>query len=97
MDGREYQDIVIDDLRDSVKKLLDGQEQLTLTVVKMAEAFKNMDKFEDRVERLEARQEVKDKEQDIKIEELRAFMYKAGGVWAALMIIGTVLLKFIGV
>lgn len=97
MDGREYQDIVIDDLRDSVKKLLEGQDELKVTVIKMSEAFKSMDRVESRIEKIEAEQKEKNKEQDEKIDRLRIFMYKAGGAWTALLIVGSILLKFIGV
>lgn len=97
MEEREYQDIVISDMRDSIKKLLDGQEALTLSVVKMAEAFKSMDRFENRIESMEKDQKEKDREQDDKIAELRAFMYKAGGIWAGLMVAGSILMRFIGV
>lgn len=51
-----YHDInetVIEDLKNAVKVLLDGQQDLKLSVIQLTEAFKSMDRIESKVDKLE--------------------------------------------
>lgn len=78
---------VITDLKGAVEKLLEGQDQMKETVIKLTENMKSFERIDERIVRLEELQRERDKEQDIKIQELRAFMYKMAG---ALTVIGVV-------
>lgn len=73
-------DSVINDLREAVNKLTEGQDQMRETVIQLTEAFKLMGRVDQRVDKLEDLQREKDKDQDAKIQELRGFMYKAVGI-----------------
>lgn len=70
---------VIADLKDAVKQLLEGQGEMRDTVIQLVEQQKSFDRLADRLEKLEDLQRDKDEKQDGKIQELRAFMYKAMG------------------
>jgi hypothetical protein len=71
---------VISDLKDAVQKLMEGQEQMRTTLIQLAESFRSIERLEARVGKMEDMVLQKDKDQDKKIEELRAFMYKVTGV-----------------
>lgn len=87
---------VITDLKDAVKKLTEGQEQMNKTVVQLTEAFKWMDRIDRRVEKVEDLQRAKDREQDHEIGEVKGFMYRAGGVAVGASVALPYLLKMIG-
>lgn len=82
---------VISDLKESVIKLLEGQEKMSNTIIQMTEAFKAVDKLDGRLEKLEDNQKLKDEQQDSRIDELRMFMYKAIGGGSVIVAIVTML------
>lgn len=87
---------VITDLKEAVHKLMEGQEKMRISLVQMTEAFKAVERLDDRLSKMEDERKEKDKEQDKKIDALRVFMYKAtGGITAATGII-VYLTRFIG-
>jgi len=88
---------IIKDLKRAVEKLMEGQDQMRETVIQLTEAFKAMEKIDNKIGQIEVLQREKDKEQDCKIDELKAFMYKSMGVVAAIGILIGVLLKITGV
>lgn len=71
---------VIKDLKNATEKLVDGQEHLRDTVIKLVEGFKFIDKLDGKVDRLEEEMKEKDEKQDVKIDKLRNFMYKVSGI-----------------
>ncbi len=71
---------VIGDLKDAVQKLMEGQEQMSHTVIQLAESFKSVDRLDRRLEKIEDAQNAKEEKQDGKIDELRGFMYKVMGI-----------------
>ncbi len=88
---------VVEDLKDAVHRLMEGQDQMKETVIKLAEAFKYMEKVEVKVDRLEERLRETDREhakivaeknekQDIEIDKIKVFMYKAMGAGALALI-----------
>lgn len=78
---------VVEDLKDAVHRLMEGQDQMKETVIKLAEAFKYMEKVDIKVDRLEERLREKDEKQDEKIDEVRMFMYKAIGLGTGALVI----------
>lgn len=88
-------DSVIGDMKEAVKALVAGQVEMRLSITQLVEAFKSMDRLEAKIDKLEARQIINDKDQDEKIQELRNFMYKCLGAGSAILTIGGFLLKFI--
>ena len=70
---------LVGELKAAVDKLIIGQEQTRETVIQLVEAFKAVDKLENRINDLEKEQKDKDKVQDSKIDQLRAFMWKVNG------------------
>jgi len=88
---------VIKDLKRAVEKLMEGQDQMRETVIHLTEAFKAMERINHRMEQMEDLQREKDKEQDTKIDELKAFMYKSIGLVASLGVLGGVVLKMVGI
>lgn len=88
---------VIGDLKAAVQKLTESQEQMKETVIQLAEAFKAMERLNQRIDKLENNLVEKNKEQDKKVDELRIFMYKALGAGMALMGALSIALKFAGV
>ena len=88
---------VIGDLKKAVEKLMEGQDQMRETVIHLTEAFKAMERINHRMEQMEDLQRDKDKEQDGKIDELKAFMYKSMGVIASIGVLGGVFLHAMGV
>lgn len=89
-------DAIISDLREAVKALVVGQVDMKLSVTQLVEAFKSMDRLEIKIDKLESTQAERNEKQDIKIDELRVFMYKCLGAGAAIMAVGGLLLRFIG-
>jgi len=87
---------VVSDLKVAVEKLLEGQIQMKETVIQLSENMKAFERIEQRLEKLEDWQIQRDKEQDQKIQELRAFMYKAMGAISAVGVIASFALKFLG-
>lgn len=82
-------DVVINDLRGAVHKILEGQTEMRDTVIKLTEAMKGIDRLDRNMEKLQERWEEKDKAQDLKIDELKAFMYKTmGGVAVVSLVVG---------
>ena len=75
-------DRVMEDLRDAVSKITESQMQVKESMASLIEGFKAMDRLEKRQEKQEELQRAKDQEQDLKIDQLRIFMYKALGVAA---------------
>lgn len=73
---------IIGDLKESVKVIIDGQSDLQMSVIQLAEAFKNMDRIEDRLEKIEIERRRQGERRDAEIKELRAFMNRSLG-WAA--------------
>lgn len=88
---------VIGDLKDAVKVIIDGQQDMRGDLLKLTEAFKNMDRLESRLEKIEDERKRQEERRDIEVQELRAFMNKALGILATAAVVGSVLLKFIGV
>lgn len=89
-------DAVITDLKEAVHKLMESQEKMRETVITMTEAFKAVERLDARLEKMEDEQKSRDKDQDKKIDQLRAFMYKvSGGAIAVCGMIGWAT-KFIG-
>jgi uncharacterized coiled-coil protein SlyX len=70
---------VITDLKEAVHRLMEGQEKMRESLIVMTEAFKAVERLDTRITKLEDEQKFKDREQDKKIDNLRAFMYKACG------------------
>lgn len=70
---------VVSDLKEAVHKLMEGQEKMRESLIQMTEAFKAVERLDGRLSKLEENQGRKDREQDKKIDGLRAFMYKAVG------------------
>lgn len=75
-------DRVMEDLRDAVGKITESQMQVKESMASLIEGFKAMDRLERKQEKQEELQRTKDQEQDLKIDQLRIFMYKALGVAA---------------
>lgn len=87
-------DSVIQDLKEAMRSLADGQMQMRETIIKLTEAFKSMERLDKRIDNAEEGVKSNSKE----ISELRVAVYKAGAVVAALMIVLQIGLKiFMGV
>lgn len=87
-------DSVIQDLKEAMRSLVDGQMQMKETIIKLTEAFKSMERLDKRIDATELR--VKENEKEVS--DLRVAVYKAGAVVAGLMIVLQIGLKvFIGV
>jgi hypothetical protein len=87
-------DSVIQDLKEAMRSLADGQMQMRETIIKLTEAFKSMERLDKRIDSVDER--IKGNEKDVS--DLRVAVYKAGAVVAALMIILQIGLKiFVGV
>lgn len=78
---------VIADLKSAVEKVIEGQGQMRETVIALTENMKSFERVDNRLEKLETLQRERDKEQDLKIQEIRAFMYKAMGAIAVLGVV----------
>ena len=78
---------VVKDLKESIVKLLESQTEMGKSIAQLTEAFKMVDRLDARLIRLEELDRSRDKEQDQKISEVRAYMYKLTG---ALMVAGAV-------
>lgn len=99
---------VIHDLRDAVKQLVESHQEMRVSVMQLTEALKSMERIERKIDKLEEehREDLdkmwrmhreKDKEQDTKIEELKAFVYKiSGAAVGAGGVIGFLMKFFIG-
>lgn len=87
----------IGDLKDAVKVIIDGQHGMRGDLLKLTEAFKNMDRLEIRLDKMEEERVRQGEKRDKEIEELKSFMNKALGWLAAAVAIGSIGLKFIGV
>lgn len=87
---------VVKDLKVTVQKVSEGQDQMRETVIHLTEAFKAMERIDKRMEKLEDATLRRDKEQDSKIDELRIFMYKAIGAMMAVSVGAGVFFKFAG-
>ena len=102
-------DSVIHDLRDSVKVLIDGQQEMRVSVMQLTEALKAMDRIERKIDKLEdahkddldkfaTNQRIRNKEIDIEIGNLKAFVYKVTGfAIAAGSILGLIFRFYLGV
>ena len=87
---------VITDLKEAVHKLMEGQEKMRESLIVMTEAFKAVERLDTRITKLEDEQKYKDREQDKKIDSLRAFMYKVSGGGAAAAGIIAYLSRYLG-
>ena len=98
---------VVEDLKDAVHRLMEGQDQMKETVIKLAEAFKYMEKVEVKVDRLEERYRDAEKEtardlaeknekQDLEIDRIKMFMYKSMGAGSLAMTALTYSLSTLG-
>lgn len=88
---------VIADLKESVIKLLEGQTKMGESIVQLTEAFKMVERIDARLAKLEDLAREKDKEQDVKIDELKGFMYKAMGAIAAAGVAIEAFLRYTGI
>lgn len=70
---------VIKDLKESVVQLLEGQTKMSETIIQLTEAFKAIERLDNKLEKLEDEQKKKDEKQDEKIDQVRMFMYKVIG------------------
>jgi hypothetical protein len=86
---------VITDLKDAVSKILEGQAQMRDTVISLVETVKGFDRIDARIEKMEQKARDEKVEQDIRIDELRVFMYKAIGVISVLAVAAGFLIKMI--
>lgn len=88
----------IQDMRETVKALVEGQQQMRDNLIQLTEAFKQMDRLERRVDKMEERGEKDNKEQDVSIRKLENNFYKAAGGIGAVLVVAQILLKvFFGV
>ena len=69
----------VKELKEMNKLLLQGQNQLERTTIKLVESMKSVDRLHERVNKLEKEQTSTDKEQDKKIDRLRVFMWRVSG------------------
>lgn len=88
---------VISDLRDAVKIIIEGQQDMRASLIQLTEAFKNMERIELRLEKIEDRRRSDREKRDNEIAELKTFMNRAMGWAAAIALIGGILIKFLGV
>jgi hypothetical protein len=77
---------VVEDLKDAVHRLMEGQDQMKETVIKLVEAFKYMERLDAKIDKLEELHREKERDQDCEIKELKAFMYKIMGVGMILLV-----------
>jgi len=79
---------VVNDLKESIVKLMESQTEMGKSIAQLTEAFKMVDRLDARLIRLEEMDRERDKEQEEKINEVRAFMYKLTG---AFLVIGAII------
>jgi hypothetical protein len=83
----------VEDLKAAVKNLTETQVHMRETLMQLSEVFRAVERLEKRMDRLEIQRdgivekcerkgEERNREQDEKLDEVRAFMYKAIGVGA---------------
>jgi SMC interacting uncharacterized protein involved in chromosome segregation len=75
------------ELKEMNQLLMQGQDQLKITAVRLVEAFKSVDRLHKKVDQLEEQYRIKDKEQDEKIDNVRMFTWKVSGVAASIPIL----------
>ena len=79
---------VVNDLKESIVKLMESQTEMGKSIAQLTEAFKMVDRLDARLIRLEEMYKECNKDQDIKINEVRSFMYKLTG---AFLVIGAII------
>ena len=95
MEGQEDLRFAVDRHEEVVKELVKGQATLRENMIVLTENLKGLGRIEARINRLEARQEQRDKEQDAKIERNTYFMYKVIGVASSITLLIATLGPFI--
>lgn len=75
-----FTESIINDLKDVTKKLTEGQEQMRISITRLVEGFKYMEKLDTKVDKLEVEMRDMDAVQEIKIQELKSFIRKASGI-----------------
>jgi len=88
---------VVLDLKESIRDIIEGQNEMRSGLIALTEAFKNMDRLEVRLDKMEVERSRQEDKRDKEVEELRTFMNKALGIGAAVVAIMSIALKFIGV
>lgn len=88
-------DSVIHDLKEAVKRIMEGQDQMKETVIQLAEAFKSMERLDRKIDKIEELQRSKNESTDRELSSLKGTLYKAGGAVAALMVLGEVAIRII--
>jgi len=83
----------VKELKEMNGLLLKGQNQLKMTTVKLIESMKNVERLHTKIDKLEEHQEIKDREQDIKIDNLRIFTWKMVGAISVLVPLVLLLFK----
>jgi len=61
---------VISDLKDSVRVIIEGQQEMRTSVIQLTEAFKNMERIEARIEKIEDLRSEREVKMDLRIEKI---------------------------
>jgi hypothetical protein len=88
---------VVQELKEAVHKLVEGQEETKRSIVRLAEGFKSIDRLERKIEHIEDIHRTDTKENQRNLAEVRAFMYKIAGVISAAAVLIPLLPKILGV
>jgi biopolymer transport protein ExbB/TolQ len=87
---------VVQELKEAVQKLMEGQEETKRSIVRLAEGFKTVERLERKIEHLEEIHRADVKEHQKNLAEVRAFMYKVSGVLAVVAVLVPFLPKILG-
>jgi len=91
--SHDHYEAMLEEVRRATRGIEEGQTEIRMTLIKLTEHMKGLERLEVRVDKLEVRHERDEKEARKEIDRLKGFMYRIVGAVGVISLLAPILVK----